>query len=209
MKNMQLLSEHLRPKEFADLIQPLGIIRRFEAMVARGEPRNLLFYGEPGLGKTSAARLLLTKLGDNFFEINGSLRTGIEDIRDIEVAANSLGLGDGPRMCFIDEAEYLSRNAQAGLRGLIERSHCRFILTANDISKFHPALKSRCMPVCFDTRSGEAAAIITRLVPRYMHALTTEDIMIREERLKELMAIYFPDLRGLANRIEFEAIDCD
>ena len=120
-----------------------------------------------------------------------------------------MGLGDGPRMCFIDEAEYLSRNAQAGLRGLIERSHCRFILTANDISRFHSALKSRCMPICFDIRAGEASEIIARLVPRYMDALAREKIKIREERLKELMAVYFPDLRGLANRIEFEAIDCD
>ena len=99
------------------------MIRTLESMAANKSPANMLFYGSPGLWKTSAARILLAELGDNSWEINGSLTMGVDVVRDIETGATSGGLGEGPRVCFIDEAEYLSPNAQAGLRGLIERVH--------------------------------------------------------------------------------------
>jgi replication-associated recombination protein RarA len=205
---LELLSESLRPKEFADLLQPLSVIKALEAMAASKSPANMLLYGPPGLGKTSAARILLSKLGDNWWEVNGSLSTGVDNVREIERGATSSGLGEGPRVCFIDEAEYLSPNAQAGLRGLIERvqSHCRFILTANDIRKFQPALKSRCKPLCFDIPVAETSAVITRVLPRYLKRLNDLNVQIEEDRVRELFHIYFPDLRGLANEIEIESL---
>ena len=202
------LSELLRPKAFADLLQSPSIIKALEVMAANKSPANMLFYGSPGLGKTSAARILLSALGDNWWEINGSLSTGIDVVREIETAAGSVGLGEGPRVCFIDEAENLSSSAQAGLRGLIERvhSHCRFLLTANDIRKFQPALRSRFLPVCFDISVAEASEVIARVLPRYVARLRELNVEIEEQRVRELFHIYFPDLRALANQIEFETL---
>ena len=69
----QRLSELLRPTEFADLIQPPELIRRLERMVAQRAPLNMLFYGRPGLGKTSAAQILLKGLDAFALRINGSI----------------------------------------------------------------------------------------------------------------------------------------
>lgn len=202
------LSELLRPKEFADLLQPQQIINSLAAMAEAKSPNNMLFYGSPGLGKSSAARILLRQLGDNSFEINGSLDNGIDVVRRIEAGATSYGLGEGPRVCLIDEADYLSKQAQAGLRGLIEKvyTNCRFILTANSVRKIDPALRSRCMPICFDVPESASSEIVARVLPKYLVQLRTLNIDIEEKRVRELFPIYFPDLRNLANRIEFEAM---
>ena len=145
------LTELLRPREFEDLFQPTAMVGSLRRMVSEKTLSNMLFYGSPGIGKTSAAKILIHKLGNNCYEINGSAETGRETVKDIDKAASSCGLFDGPRVIFIDEADFLSNATQAALRGTIERNrHCRFILTANDIRRFHPALKSRCIPICFD-----------------------------------------------------------
>ena len=100
-------------------------------------PMNMLFYGQPGVGKTSAARILLNKLEADCYEINGSLETGIDHVRkNIEIFCVSMSLHSDVKVCFIDECEYLSVNAQASLRGLIEKcGQVRFVLTANEIKK--------------------------------------------------------------------------
>ena len=86
--------------------------------------------------------------------------------KNIEMFCVSMSLFSTVKVCFIDECEYLSMNAQASLRGLIEKcDHVRFLLTANDIKKMHPALKSRCLPLCFDVGPIEAPEVIARLVP--------------------------------------------
>ena len=202
-----ILSEQLRPTEFADLIQPSAMVQRLERMVEQRMPMNMLFYGQPGVGKTSAARILLNKLDADSYEINGSLETGIDHVRkNIEMFCVSMSLLSDVKVCFIDECEYLSLNAQASLRGLIEkRSHVRFVLTANEIKKMHPALRSRCLLLCFDVGPIEAPEIIARLVPRYQGKLRKLGYEIEAQRLHEILCTSFPDLRAVANRLEFEA----
>lgn len=198
------LSELLRPTELADLIQPPDIIRGLERMVAQRAPLNMIFYGKPGLGKTSAAQILLKGLEAFVFRINGSMRTGIDVVRDLEQFCRNPSLFDEIKVCFIDECEFLTPNAQAGLRGLIEQPHgVPFIMTANDISKLHPALKSRCRPISFDAGPLEAEATIQRLLPRYTDKLGQLGYDIDAEWLSREMHIVFPDLRKLANAIEF------
>ena len=202
-----ILSEQLRPREFAELIQPSAIIQRLERMVEQRMPMNMLFHGQPGVGKTSAARILLNKLDADSYEINGSLETGIDHVRkNIEMFCTSMSLRSDVKVCFIDECEYLSNNAQASLRGLIEKcGQVRFVLTANEIRKMHPALKSRCLPVCFDVGPIESPEIIARLVPRYQGKLRKLGYEIEAQRLHEILCTSFPDLRAVANRLEFEA----
>jgi replication-associated recombination protein RarA len=200
------LSEVLRPKEFDDLMQPSRIVSGLKRMAKDQQPLNMLFYGAPSVGKTTAARILLKELGDNSVTLNGSLDNGVDMVRDLQVASSNYGLGDGPRVFFIDEAEYLSVQAQAGLRVLIEKADTsRFVLAANDISKFHPALKSRCLPICFDISVNDADAVIGRLLPRYQLRLKAEGFQIHDKRLSELLHAYFPDLRAFSNAVEFEA----
>ena len=202
-----ILSEVLRPTEFADLIQPSAMVERLERMAEQRMPMNMLFYGQPGVGKTSAARILLNKLDADYCEINGSMETGIEHVRkNIEMFCVSMSMFSAVKVCFIDECEYLSMNAQASLRGLIEKcTHVRFLLTANDIKKMHPALKSRCLPLCFDVGPIEAPEVIARLVPRYQEKLRQLGYEIDARRLHEILCTSFPDLRAVANRLEFEA----
>ena len=202
-----ILSEVLRPTAFADLIQPSAMVERLERMAEQRMPMNMLFYGQPGVGKTSAARILLNKLDADYCEINGSMETGIEHVRkNIEMFCVSMSMFSAVKVCFIDECEYLSMNAQASLRGLIEKcAHVRFLLTANDIKKMHPALKSRCLPLCFDVGPIEAPEVITRLVPRYQEKLRQLGYEIDAQRLHEILCTSFPDLRAVANSLEFEA----
>ncbi len=62
------------------------------------------------------------------------------------------------------------------------------------------------MPICFDVPASACSEIIARVLPKYLAQLRALNIEIEEKRVRELFPIYFPDLRGLANRIEFEAM---
>jgi hypothetical protein len=93
------------------------------------------------------------------------------------------------------------------LRGVIENvgKHARFVLTANNIRQFDRALKSRCMPICFDIPASEADEVIVRALPKYI-VLRDLGVSLEERRIEELFRLHFPDLRALANRIELEAL---
>jgi replication-associated recombination protein RarA len=201
-------SEVLRPTELVDLVQPDYVVARFERMVSDRNLMNMLFYGQPGVGKTSAARLLLKKIDMDVYEVNGSIKTGIDQVRDeIEKFCTHYSIYGQPKACFIDECEFLSASAQAGLRGVIEKfREVRFILTANDIIKLHPALKSRCMPISFDPSPLQAEEIISRIAPRYHLKLEDAGLEIGDKALREILFTEFPDLRRVANRLEFEAL---
>jgi hypothetical protein len=90
------LSELLRPKVFTDLIQPTRIINILSKMAEQKTIVNMLFYGLPGVGKTSSGRMLMNALGDDCVEFNGSRDTGVDLVKRIESAAGSSGLFGGP-----------------------------------------------------------------------------------------------------------------
>jgi replication-associated recombination protein RarA len=71
----EALSERLRPKVFTDLIQPTQVINILSKMSEQKTPVNMLIYGSPGGGKTSAVRILRNALGDDCVEFNGSRDT--------------------------------------------------------------------------------------------------------------------------------------
>ena len=76
-KHKELLSEALRPQRLPHLTLPQTQIERLQQMIVSGSIMNMVFYGKPGIGKTSAARILIKELGaqENSIEINGSSTT--------------------------------------------------------------------------------------------------------------------------------------
>jgi replication factor C small subunit len=204
-----LVSELLRPQQLGDLTLPQRVIDRLQRMIDSGSIINMLFYGQPGLGKTSAARVIMKALAPDGtpYEINGSSATGIDFVRDhIQRYASCVSMFGEAKICFIDEAEFVSKNAQASLRKVVEdfSDNCRFLFAANDISKIIPAIRSRLMEICFDIAPADRAAVQQRLIERYERKLAEFGIQHEQQRLTEIVGIYYPDLRAIANHLEFE-----
>jgi DNA polymerase III delta prime subunit len=109
----------------------------------------LLFSGAAGIGKTTLAKILFNELDVNdldVLEINASRTNSVDDVRDkIINFVQMIPFGDF-KVVLLDEADYLSPNAQAALRGVMEEYHttARFILTCNYPNRIIPALHSRC-----------------------------------------------------------------
>lgn len=204
----QLVSELLRPQRLGELTLPQRRIDRLQRMIDEGSVMNMLFYGRAGLGKTSAARVFIKALGpDSSIEINGSSATGVDFVRQqIEPFARSGSVFEGSKICFIDEAEYVSKQAQGALRKVIEDTseNCRFLFAVNDVSKIIPAIRSRLMEICFDILPAERPEVQRRLIERYETRFAELGIPLDKERLRQIVGIYFPDLRSIANHIEFE-----
>lgn len=205
--NIPLLSEVLRPQSLSELNIAEGIINSLQNMVDKGTIMNMLFYGDPGIGKTSAARILIKDMMADNYEINGSFNNGDKTmLKGIEAFATSVSILKGPKICFIDEADYMSKEAQASLRTLIEivSQNTRFILTANDISRLTPAIKSRCHPICFDVRPVDKKNVVEKMTQRYFNKFSEMKIEVDPVRVSEIVGIYFPDLRKIANQFQLE-----
>jgi DNA polymerase III delta prime subunit len=100
----------------------------------------------------------------------------------------------------------LSKDAQAALRVVIEKSYnnCRFILTANKLSKIDPAIQSRCLPICFDSPLKNMPNIIAKLSSTIKKRLNEVDFKIDDATLFEIVNLNYPDFRTIANKIEFQ-----
>jgi replication-associated recombination protein RarA len=206
----ELFSEFMRPTELEDLILPKRERDALQGMIDQDDPMNLLFYGPPGHGKTSAARILLQKIGKELAkEANGASLSRVEDVRTIIhgwAFGSILPIHQGRKMWFIDEADYMSKKAQAALRGVIEKSyrHCRFILAANTLNDLDEAVRSRLKPIAFVIATQEKPSVIDRLQRRAAAKLDELGISFDHDRLHRIVVNYFPDLRMINSEIQFE-----
>jgi putative ATPase len=206
-KYQQQLSELLRPQQLGDLTIAQKDIDRLKRMADSGDIMDLIFYGEPGTGKTSAARILIKAIGvDHPLEVNGSSASGIDYIRQkISPYARGPSVFFNKKVVFIDEADGLSKAAQSSLRYEIEnKRNARFIFTANHIGKLSEPIQSRMLSVCFDVSPVHRVEVLKRLGERYQAKLTKLGIQFEKDRLSEIMGLYYPDFRAIANNLEYE-----
>jgi len=166
---------------------------------------NLLFSGAPGTGKTTLARILVNELGidsADYLEINASRANSVDYVREIITRfVTTMPFGDF-RVVLLDEADYLSKNAQAALRGVMENysDTARFILTCNYKNMILPALHSRCQPIHIE-RLDEV-----EFTSRAAEILITEGVEFDLESLDSLIQATYPDLRKCINTLQMSSL---
>ena len=165
---------------------------------------HLLFSGNAGIGKTTLAKLLFNELDVNpldILEINASRQRGIDEVRDrITNFSKMIPFGNF-KIILLDEADYLTPEAQASLRGVMEEYHhnVRFILTCNYPNKIIPALHSRCQGFHI------AKVDQTEFTARVAEILLSEEIEFDLDVLDTYVKATYPDLRKCINMIQMNS----
>jgi replication factor C small subunit len=167
---------------------------------------HLLFSGSPGIGKTTIAKILINELEVMEFdilEINASRTNSVDDVRDkITNFVQMMPFGSF-KVVLLDEADYLSPNAQAALRGVMEEyaATARFILTCNYPNKIIPALHSRCQG--FHITNIDQTEFTTRVAT----ILITENVEFELDVLDTFVRATYPDLRKCINSVQQNVSD--
>ena len=203
----QLWVEQYRPKDVN------GYVFRDEAQreqvkqwIKETTIPHLLFSGAAGIGKTTLAKILINALGIDAYdvlEINASRENNVDNVRNnITNFVSTMPFGTF-KIVLLDEADYLSPNAQAALRGVMEEysQTARFILTCNYPHKIIPALHSRCQGFHIEKVDH------TEFTARAATVLVTESVEFDLDVLDSYVKATYPDLRKCLNLLQMNAVD--
>ena len=167
---------------------------------------HLILSGHAGIGKTTLAKVLLNELEIDpldIMEINASRERGIDAMRDRITNFISM-IPFGPfKVVLLDEADYLTQDAQASLRGIMEEFHetARFILTCNFPNKILPPIHSRCQSFHMEKIDK------TEFTARVAQILLAEETNFDIETLDNYVSVTYPDLRKCINIVQQNVVD--
>jgi len=198
---MELWVEKYRPTTLEEYVGNETIKNKIADYLKQGSIQNLLFHGVAGTGKTTLAKLISKNLNCDLLYINASDERGIDTIRDkIIPFASSMSFND-VKIVILDEADYITPQAQATLRNTIESCSktTRFILTCNYLERIISPLQSRCQTFEITPPSKDEVTL------KCKNILLEESVIYTS--ISEVINTHYPDIRKIINTLQGSVVD--
>lgn len=203
MKQHSIWNEKYRPNDLTTFIGNEQLKQIISQYINNNDPINMLFYGPPGSGKTTLAKLIVNNIECDYLFLNASDERGIDTIRDKVQGFASSASFKPIKIIILDEADFLTIQAQASLRNIIETYSrtTRFILTCNYLERIIDPLQSRCQVLKITPPSKKEVAKHVAVI------LDKEEINYELEDLVLVVNKHYPDVRKILNTCQVNTVD--
>jgi len=194
--------EKYRPDTLEGYVGNEHILEKVKIYIENEDVPHLLLYGQAGTGKTTLAKIITNQIDCDVMYINASDENNVDTVRDkIRGFASSMGFRKW-KVIILDESDYLTPNAQAALRNLMETfsKTTRFILTCNYVEKIIDPIQSRCQTFGITPPSKKEVAM------RLKDILDGEAVNYQMEDLAVLVNSGYPDIRRVLNAAQRQVI---
>ena len=195
--------EKYRPNTLDTYIGNEHLKSKVSVYLESGDLPHLLLYGKAGTGKTTLAKLLVNNIECDYMYINASDENSVDTVRNkVRGFASTMGFKDY-KIIILDECDYITPNAQAALRNLMETfsKHCRFILTCNFVERIIDPIQSRCQSFQVIPPSKKEVAL-------HLHNILKEEgVASKMDDVAGLVNAVYPYIRRVINSCQRQCVD--
>ena len=199
--NNSLWVERYRPKKLDEYVGNEHLKTKVADYLQSGDVPHLLFYGKAGTGKTTLAKLIVNSIDCDHIIINASDENNVDTVRNkVKGFASTIGFRNS-KIVILDEFDYMTPNAQAILRNLMETfsKHCRFILTCNYVEKVIDPIQSRCQTFQIVPPTKKDVAV------QISQILGKESVKFELKDLVPIIDASYPDIRKIINTCQLNS----
>jgi replication factor C small subunit len=195
--------EKYRPKDLSTYVGNEHLKEKVKVYLESEDVPHLLLYGKAGTGKTTLAKIVVNNIDCDYMYINASDENKVDDVRNkIKTFASSVGF-KSLKVIILDECDYLTPNAQAALRNLMETfsKHCRFILTCNYVERIIDPIQSRCQSYkVVPPSKKEVAQQLVNILDDQVCTYELDDVAL-------IVNAGYPDIRRVINSAQRQIVD--
>ena len=195
--------EKYRPRDLQTYIGNEHLKEKVKLYLESEDVPHLLLYGRAGTGKTTLAKVITNNIDCDYLYINASDENNVDNVRTkIKNFASSIGF-KSLKVIVLDEADFLTPNAQAALRNLMETfsKHCRFILTCNYVERIIDPIQSRCQSYKVVPPSKKEVA------QQMVSILKQENCTYELDDIALIVNAGYPDIRRVINSAQRQIVD--